>query len=134
MLPASLLTPSRRRILVFVAVGCAAALVHWLTVVALVSGAHAPPLAANVGGWAVAFCVSFAGQAGLTFRDQGAPLARSARRFLLVSLGGFALNEASYALLLRWSPWRYDLLLALVLLGVAALTYLLSRHWAFRRS
>jgi putative flippase GtrA len=133
MLPASLLSP-QRRILVFVAVGCAAALVHWLTVVALVRSVHAPPLAANVGGWAVAFCVSFAGQAGLTFRDQGAPLAHSAPRFLLVSLGGFAVNEASYALLLRFSPWRYDLLLALVLLGVATLTYLLNRHWAFRRS
>lgn len=126
--------PSQRRILVFVAVGSAAALVHWFTVVALVHTVHAAPLAANVAGWAVAFCVSFAGQAGLTFRDQGAPLARAARRFLLVSLGGFAVNEASYALLLRFSRWRYDLLLALVLLGVAALTYLLSRHWAFRRS
>lgn len=114
--------------------GCAAALVHWLTVVALVNSLHAAPLAANVAGWAVALCVSFAGQAGLTFRDQGAPLARSAPRFLLVSLGGFAVNEASYALLLRFSPWRYDLLLALVLLGVATLTYLLNRHWAFRRS
>lgn len=115
-------------------VGCAAALVHWLSVVALVRGLAVPPLAANVGGWAVAFSVSFAGQAGLTFRDHGAPFWRSARRFLLVSLGGFAINEASYALLLRFSPWRYDLLLALVLLGVAALTYLLSRHWAFHRS
>jgi putative flippase GtrA len=125
---------SQRRILVFIAVGCAAALVHWMTVVMLVRHSGAAPLAANVAGWAVAFCVSFAGQAGLTFRDQAAPLARSARRFLLVSLGGFALNEASYALLLHWSPLRYDLLLALVLVGVAALTYLLSRHWAFRGS
>jgi putative flippase GtrA len=93
-----------------------------------------PPLAANVGGWLVAFCVSFAGQFGFTFRDQGAPLAQAARRFFLLSLGGFMLNEAAYAVLLRWSPWRYDLLLALVLVGVAIVTYLLSRRWAFRRS
>jgi len=123
-----------RRILLFILVGSTAAFVHWATVVALVRLLALPPLAANVAGWAVAFSVSFAGQFSLTFRDQGAPLAQAARRFFLLSFGGFMLNEAAYAVLLRWSPWRYDLLLALVLVGVAIVTYLLSRRWAFRGS
>lgn len=124
----------QRRIVVFVAVGATAALVHWAVAVGLVERLGLLPLVANIGGWAVAFSVSFAGQALLTFRDHGAPLSRSAPRFFLISLGGFCVNEAAYALLLRYSPWRFDVLLAGVLLGVAVLTYLLSRHWAFRRN
>ena len=123
-----------RRILSFVVVGSTAALVHWSVVVTLVRQLGLLPLAANVAGWAVAFSVSFAGQSALTFRDHRAPLLQSMRRFFALSLGGFCINEASYALLLRWSPWRYDVLLAIVLVGVAVVTYLLSRRWAFART
>lgn len=123
-----------RRILSFVVVGGTAALVHWATVVALVRQLALPPLAANVAGWAVAFSVSFAGQSMLTFRDHQAPLAQAMRRFFALSLAGFCINEASYALLLRFSPWRFDVLLALVLVGVAVLTFVLSRRWAFART
>lgn len=124
----------QRRILTFIAVGCSAAAVHWGTVVALVQGFGAAPLAANVGGWLVAFLVSFTGQFAFTFRDQGAPVAQAARRFFALSFAGFATNELAYAVLLRWSPWRYDVLLAIVLVGVAVLTYLFSRRWAFQRT
>jgi hypothetical protein len=56
---------------------------------------------------------------------------RAARRFFGVSAAGFAINEFAYALLLQWSSWRYDFVLALVLVGVAVITYLLSSRWAF---
>jgi hypothetical protein len=59
---------------------------------------------------------------------------QAARRFFALSFAGFAINELAYATLLRWSPWRYDVLLAIVLVGVAVLTYLLSRRWAFQRT
>lgn len=117
----------------FVLVGCAAAATHWAAVVVLVSQAHLAPLLANVGGWAIAFGVSFLGHYHLTFKHQQAPLGQAARRFLAVSALGFALNEAAYAWLLHATPWRYDLVLAVVLVGVAALTFLLSRRWAFQR-
>lgn len=42
------------------------------------------------------------------------------------------MNEASYALALHLSPWRYDVLLALVLVAVAVGTYVLSKLWAFK--
>lgn len=118
----------------FVAVGCAAALVHWAVVVALVSRAGWQPLAANVAAWLIAFSVSYLGHRRLTFADQAAPVGRSLRRFFLVSAGGFLVNEASYALLLHWSALRYDAVLAIVLVGVAGFTYWLGRHWAFLRS
>ena len=90
--------------------------------------------AANVVGWLVAFCVSFAGHYRLTFRHQRAPLLRAAGRFFMVSALGFAINEAAYAALLRLTTIRYDVLLALVLVGIAGMTFILGRYWAFRHS
>lgn len=121
------------RLACFVAVGCAAAAVHLGVVIALVTGGGLPPLAANVGGWMVAFVVSFLGHWQLTFRAQRAPWWRSARRFFLISLAGFAANECAYALLLRWSRLPFDAALACVLMAIAVMTYFLSSRWAFGR-
>ncbi|WP_332459889.1 GtrA family protein [Bordetella genomosp. 9] len=118
----------------FVAVGCAAAATHWLVVVACVEGIGARPLAANVAGWLVAFCVSFSGHYLLTFRQQAGAWHVAARRFFCISAAGFIVNEVSYAWLLRRTAMRYDVLLASILVAIAVLTFLLSRLWAFRRS
>lgn len=125
---------SWHRLVRFVAVGCAAAAVHFGTVVLLVETHSARPLAANVVGWLLAFVVSFAGQHRLTFGDRSAPLLRAARRFFLISAAGFATNELAYGLLLRVSAIRYDVALAIVLVTVAVMTYVLSSRWAFLRS
>lgn len=123
-----------RRIATFIVVGATAAAVHLGVVVALVEMAAVPPLAANVGGWLVAFLVSFAGQHRLTFGDRSAPMRQAAARFFALSAAGFAVNELAYALVLRYSAARYDIALALVLVGVAVVTYVLSSGWAFRRT
>jgi putative flippase GtrA len=130
----TLVARMRGRLAWFVVVGCTAAMVHWGVVVLLVEHAGWRPLLANVIGWLVAFTVSFSGHHRWTFRDHGAPVRRSALRFFLVSAAGFSINEFSYAILLQWSGMRYDLVLAVVLVAVAVLTYLLSRHWAFSRN
>lgn len=119
------------RIAWFLAVGSTAAAVHWSTVVWLVGQHGWAPLAANVLGWLVAFGVSFGGHFGLTFRHHGTPPGRAVRRFFALSATGFAVNESAYALLLQRGGQRYEFLLALVLVGVAVLTYWLSRQWAF---
>lgn len=116
----------------FIAVGCGAAATHWLVVVAVVSTLHAAPLIANILGWLVAFVVSFTGHYQLTFRHQHAPMWQAIRRFFLVSALGFAVNEASYALLLTTTTIRYDILLGLVLIAIAVMTFILGRFWAFR--
>ena len=116
----------------FIAVGCTAAAVHFSMVLLLVSQFHAAPLVANVAGWLVAFAVSFVGQWRFTFRTSAAPGWRSLRRFLAVSVGGFAANELAFAALLHWSRLPYQVLLAIVLLSVALATYLLSAGWAFQ--
>ena len=123
--------PRRGHIAWFIAVGCLAAAVHWSVVVALVERMAWLPLWANIVGWLVAFCVSFGGHHHATFKGHGAPLAASAMRFFAVSAAGFAVNEAAYAALLRFSGQRYDVVLGAVLVAVAFVTYLASRHWAF---
>ena len=126
------MTPFAARLARFILVGCGAAAVHFASVVALVRLAGVPPLAANVAGWLLAFVVSFSGQHLLTFADRRAPLAQALPRFILLSAAGFAANEAAYAALLHATGLRFDVALALVLVGVAVLTYLASSRWVFR--
>lgn len=118
----------------FVAVGCAAAGVHWCVAMLLIGQFGCPPLLANLGAWLVALSVSIGGHHRLSFRGHGGPLGRAALRFVALSALSFLINETAYALLLAWAPRHYGLLLAAVLVGVAGLTYLLSRHWAFART
>ena len=124
--------PLLKQLFWFVAVGCAAAATHWTTAVLLVKFGGLPPVLANVGGWLVSFWVSFCGHYFLTFRHTNAPLLPAIRRFFLVSAMGFAINEAAYAWLLHATHLPYYLLLAAVLLGMAVLTFIASRLWAFR--
>ncbi len=121
-----------RQLACFVAVGCAAAATHWLVAVLAVRALSYAPLVANLVGWLVAFCVSFAGHFHFTFRHQHAPIAKAARRFFLVSALGFSVNELAYAWLLRVTTIRYDILLALILIAIAVMTFILGRFWAFR--
>lgn len=121
----------RHRVLIFILVGSGAALIHFLSVVLLVEIVGMAPLLANVGGWMCAFGFSYGGHRWLTFADHEAPVLRSFWRFFLISASGFSVNESAYAILLHVSHFSYQLLLAIVLVGVALFTYLLSRHWAF---
>lgn len=121
-----------RRIGWFIFVGCAAAAVHLGSVHVLVSQFGWQPLVANVVAWLVAFCVSFTGHWHLTFPHSGAPMVRAIRRFFVIALTGFAINEALYAVLLdvAGAQW-YLAILFFVLIAVAVMTWVLSSRWAF---
>ena len=123
-----------RQLILFILVGTLAAVTHWGIVIAVVQLLDAPALLANLCGWLIAFGVSFSGHYWLTFRQQKARLAPALKRFFVVSAAGFAVNEASYALLLKYSGLRYDILLGLILIALAVLTFLAGRLWAFRRT
>ena len=120
------------QLVLFGLVGVTAMLVHMVVVWLLVEGVALAPLRANVAGFLVAFGVSYLGHDRLTFRGHGAETAAALPRFFLVASLGFVVNQGAYALLLaRFGPQRYLPLLGLVLVGVAALTFVLSRFWAF---
>ncbi|SBT03647.1 GtrA family protein (fragment) [Candidatus Accumulibacter aalborgensis] len=91
-----------------------------------------PPALANLIGWSIALLVSFCGHFFLTFRYQTKSLWPALRRFLLISGGGFALNEFAFVFLLKTTDIPYYWLLAIILVAVAGLTFVLSRYWAFR--
>ncbi|MFT7116674.1 MAG: putative flippase GtrA [Rhodoferax sp.] len=115
----------------FLAVGGTAALTH-LGVFALVQG-HMLPELANAVGFCVAFLVSFAGHRYLSFKDASTSLRTSLGRFAVTALAGFASNELIFMLLLRWGQLPALLALLAALVFAAGQTFLLSRHWAFRR-
>ncbi|MCV2353244.1 GtrA family protein [Paucibacter sp. B2R-40] len=112
-------------------VGASAAAVHLSVVWLLVSKCQMAALLANVLGFVLAFGVSFVGHHRLSFGAQQARALQALPRFALVALLGFAVNELLYALLLA-AGLDYRLALFLVLLAVAAMTWMLSRFWAFR--
>lgn len=117
----------------FIAVGTTAAAVHWGVVRVAVESLGLAPLAANVAGWMIAFVVSFSGHRLWTFgATSGVGTGQSLWRFALVSGAGFVVNEACYAAVLRSGGLRYDLALGVVLVGLAVLTFVVSRLWVFR--
>ncbi|HEY9104738.1 GtrA family protein [Chitinimonas sp.] len=121
-----------RRLPRFIVVGSLAAAVHWGTANLLMLGQMAP-LLANVGGFGVAFVVSYLGQRHWTFTAGHLAHRHTLPRYFLLACSGFAGNEALFYLLLRYTPLPPAIALALVLGLVAVATFLLSRGWVFVR-
>ena len=128
--PAAAKPVSIREVVAFGVVGGAAFLVHF-AIVAITVPLGVAPLLANVFGFLAAFTVSFAGHGRWSFPAEGRPVAPALRRFAAVAISGFVLNESAYAVLLRWTPLDYRAALFIVLVGVAGLTWLAGRYWAF---
>jgi len=116
----------------FVIVGTAAAAVHLCVVWLLVALCAWPAIAANPVGFLVAFAVSFGGHARWTFPLQRHLHRRAVRRFFVLAATGFVLNQMAF----EWGLQRvgtqfYLTVLLAVMLGVAALTFVLGKAWAF---
>jgi putative flippase GtrA len=123
-----------RQLVRFGLVGALATGVHFVVTVAVVRVMQLHPLAANAIGFAIAFGASYLGQRHWTFGGDGGSRngwRRTLPRYFAVSLLGFGVNAAAFAAILAFTPLRYEVALALVLAGVALLTYGLSRAWAF---
>ena len=121
----------KRELFWFGIVGVTAMLVHLGSVSLLLVPLGLPPLVANIIGFLLAFQVSHAGHQRLTFVAADAPAARSRKRFFVVALTSFAVNELMYAALLHFTDLDYRVALAIVLFAVAALTFFSARTWAF---
>jgi putative flippase GtrA len=119
-----------REIVAFGVVGITAFLVHF-TVVAVTVPLGVAPLLANVLGFLAAFAVSFVGHGRWSFPAEGRPVAAALKRFAVVAVGGFALNESAYAVLLRSTQLDYRVALFIVLVAVAGVTWFVGRYWAF---
>ena len=120
-----------RELFWFGVVGITAMLVHLVCVSLILVPLGMPPLLANVVAFLVAFQISHAGHSRLTFAAAEAPVAQSRWRFFSVALTSFLVNEMMYAALLHYTSLDYRLALVIVLIVVAALTFVSARNWAF---
>ncbi len=124
------ITGSLRSIVAFGVVGVLASLVHVVVGLALVRSGLALPFSANIFAFLTAFLVSYFGHRSFSFRAQTAHR-RSLPRFFIVAVVGLCLNQIIvYTMVLRMML-PYEAALALVVTAVPALTYVLSRWWAF---
>ncbi len=119
-----------RELAAFGVVGAAAFAVHFAVVATLVPLGLAP-LIANVVAFVIAFSVSFSGHSRWSFPSQRRTAGRALRRFAVVAIAGFLVNESAYALLLAWTSLDYRVALFIVLVGVAGSTWLAGKFWAF---
>lgn len=118
----------------FVAVGASAAGVHYLVVVLLVSLKWLTPAKANVFAFLTAFWVSYFGHRHWTFEAADLAHRQSLPKFFLIASLSFLLNQMLYVFFLTYVPLPYYVSLPVVLIIVAAVTYLSSRLWAFAKA
>lgn len=112
-------------------IGVLATLVHMAVGTALIRFGW-PALLANVAAFCVAFLVSFSGHHRFSFAGHSATVTGALRRFLVVALLGFLVNEGILAVLTLGKLMGAAPAL-LVSTSIAALaTFVLSRVWAFR--
>jgi putative flippase GtrA len=89
------------------------------------------PLAANVLGFCASFAVSFAGHARWSFPIHRRSIGLALRRFAALSWLSFGLTQVCYAGALRWTALDYRVALFAVIISLAAVQLLASKHWAF---
>lgn len=120
-----------RQPLSFSVVGGAATLVHMSVGVTLINSG-VPPLVANMLAFLTALGVSFWGHYSYSFHGHSRTVFGAFRRFFVVALLGFAMNECllSTFLVIGLFPPTTSLLTSTMI--VALSTFFLSKKWAFR--
>jgi len=113
-------------------VGVLAMATHYVLVILLVTFSITP-LIANVLAFIGAFQISYWGHSSWSFSDLSASRKDSFRRFVIISVSGFLINELLFFLFLKFTNIPYQISLLIVLPFVAGLTFLFSRYWAFAR-
>lgn len=119
------------QILRFGAIGALATMVHLLIGTMLIQSGRAP-LTANGIAFATAFIVSFLGHLSFSFADHQADPLAALWRFGCVALTGFGINQVILSGLLYLSDLPPMLALVVATTVAAALSFALSRQWAFR--
>lgn len=119
-----------RQFLRFSLVGALATVLHMAVGVTLIHAGWSP-LLANMFSFVIAFLVSFMGHYGFSFPGHGMTLSTSLKRFVLVAVCGFMVNETLLAGLVRFSSIPGVWCLILSTATAAILTFIASRNWAF---
>ena len=119
-----------REVFRFGVVGVAASAAHIAVALLLIEHAGLPVLWANALAFSVALSISYLGNHRWTFRRTGAH-ERHFPRFLATALLGLGLNQLIILLTVELAGWPYLAGILLVVLLVPALSFALSKGWAF---
>ena len=123
--------PLVHQVPLFAVVGVAATLTHVAAALTARELAGLAPLQANLVGYLMAVGVSYLGNARLTFRRR-ALHGPQFMRFIVVSLLGLGVTQGLTWLLVQQLGWPFWAGLCVVAVVVPALSFGLSRIWAFR--
>lgn len=115
----------------FLGVGGLATAVHYTLALCVNEFASLSAPIANATGFLCAFPVSYLGHRRFSFAGTAAAHRTALPRLFAVACAGFAANQGLLLMLLRLTPLPLWIALGIVLLAVAAATYLLGRWWAF---
>lgn len=115
----------------FLTVGSLAAAVHFSVVVLLVQYVGYEPLIANVGGFVLAFQISYWGHRLWTFSETEISHREAYPKLVMVQITNFGLNEIFYYFLLSLHlPYQVALLIVLAVLPI--FTFVTSKFWVFQ--
>ncbi|RAK60846.1 GtrA family protein [Phenylobacterium hankyongense] len=123
--------PILRQGATFAFVGLTATAVHVVTALSARSWLQASALEANLIGYGFAVLISYFGNARFTF-GKAALRGGQFARFVAVSLFGLALNQAITFVAVNRLGLDFRLALGVVVVVVPAVSFVLSRLWAFR--
>ena len=124
--------PLVHQVPLFAVVGAAATLTHVAAATTAREFGHLPPLQATLVGYLTAVGVSYLGNARLTFRRR-ALHGPQFLRFVVVSLLGLGVSLSLTWLLVQRIGWAFVAAQCVVAVAVPALSFVLSRAWAFRQ-
>lgn len=123
--------PLVHQVPLFAIVGACATLTHVIAALAAREVGGLSPMQANFAGYLMAVGVSYIGNARLTFRRR-ALHGPQILRFAVVSLLGLAVTQGLTWMLVEQMRWPFWLALGVIAVAVPALSFVLSRLWAFR--
>lgn len=115
-------------------VGVGAAMVHFIVALAVIHYCQLSLPVANIIGFVSAFWVSLFGHQFFSFNATTLPLRQTFWRFFLVAIIGFIVNESCVIALRQITTWSNQWTLATAILLSAAVTFVLSRVFAFKTS
>jgi putative flippase GtrA len=116
----------------FTIIGALAALTHYIVAVGLEHSAFLTASHANVAGFVTAFPVSYFGHHKYSFAGNDSSHRHALPRFLSVAILGFLANQTLVLNALQYTKLPFWFVLGVVMVLVAASTYLLSKFWAFK--
>ena len=126
-------SPLAVQLIRFAATGGVATAVHFFVVIFIVWAAAMNPLYANPIGYTIGFIASFLGHRYWIFFDTTRHTMISLTYFCIIALLNFFINQGIFYMLLEKLSLSYFTTLIVSLVITAAISFLLSKYWAFSK-